>query len=179
MILHSERERIDMDFVTIIGAICIVVCIWYGIIGLVYATISKVCFIVENSKYCWDIVEWIITQKKNNDVPDHIRKRFISEINLNRLEVFNDIMSKLDSKSIQIKTMKYSELKHPLFDWHGKIFARTDGNDIVDISDGRMGKISPDEIVNSIELYDHLVEILNAVEILKKYKEQAKELFDR
>lgn len=168
-----------MDFITIIGAICIVICIWYGVIGLIHGTISKFCLIVENSKYCWYIVEWIITQKKHNDVPDNIRKRFISEINLNRLEVFNDVMSKLDSKSIDIKTMKYSELKHPMFDWHGKIFARTDGNDIVDISNGRMGKINPDEMVNSIELYDHLVEILNAVEIMKKYKEQAKELFDR
>ena len=130
--------------------------------------------IIDASKYCLAFSVYYFKTKKGVIAKDkELMKRYITPNDYIVIEKAKDVLNKLSTKVEFVETT-YAELKHPFFIWYGKIFCKSDGNDIIDIKDGRIGKISPTEKVKSCVLYDNFEYILQYVDFAKKLEEKLK-----
>jgi len=129
---------------------------------------------IDSTKYCLAFCAYYFKVDKSK-IDKEMMKRYINPKDYLVIEKTKEVLKNLTMK-IEFKEMKYSELKHPFFLWYGKIFCKSDGNDVIDIKDGKVGKISPDEKVKSCVLYDNFEFLLKNVEfanILSKKLEEA------
>ena len=131
--------------------------------------------IIDSSKYCLAFSVYYFRLSKEEISKDkELLKRYINPNDYIVIEKTKEILHKLTDKVEFVETT-YSELKHPFFVWYGKIFCKSDGNEVIDIKDGNVGKISPQEKVKSCVLYDNFEYFLKYVEFAKELEKKLKE----
>ena len=79
-------------------------------------------------------------------------------------------------KAVGLRDCKYKELKHPFFVWHDVVFCRTNGNDVVKISDGQLGKIPEDEEIKEIVISENFTKVMCAIDFTVKMEQHFKDI---
>lgn len=139
---------------------------WSYIVNTITAT-------VDNSKYSYMIIRWILA-KHDKEMTPEMEKKFITKKDM---DVINNIQYFLNTvEMVGTRDCKYKEIEHPFFVWHDVVFCRTDGNDVVKIDDGKMGKISDDEEIKEIVISENFTKVLCAVDICNKIREHIKDI---
>ena len=135
--------------------------------------VNSITYTADNSKYAYLIIKWILAQKKREMTPE-IEKKFINVKDMEAILKMNNFLNTVKSASLEKCT--YKELKHPFFVWHDVVFVRTNGNDVVRVDNGQMGKIRDEEEIEAIVISDSFAKIMCAVEYAIKMQEHFNEI---
>lgn len=128
---------------------------------------------VDNSKYSYLIIRWILSRKGTEMSPE-MEKKFI---NVNDMNTIINMQNFIDSiKIVTTEKKKYKDLKHPFFVWHGHVFCRTNGNDIVKIDDAKLGKIEENETVDEIVISGNFSKVMTAVHFAVEMEKHFKDV---
>ena len=122
----------------------------------------------ENSQYAFYIIQWIAKEKRNIEMNDEMKKRFLKQEDYEVLINIQNFINSLGQEHLKIHQCKYSELKHPLFIWHKKVFCRSKSNDVICLENCQLGKIPEDEIVDTVEICGSIMNILSAIDLANK-----------
>lgn len=129
--------------------------------------VNSIANTADNSKYAYMIIKWILS-KKNQEMTPEIQKKFISIEDMGKIERMQNFLNTVDKATI--KKSKYKEMKHPFFVWHEALFCRTNGNDVVRVNDGKIGKIQDDEEVDEIIISTNFTKIITAIHFAVEMK---------
>ena len=129
--------------------------------------VDSIANTADNSKYAYLIIKWILTQKRQEITPD-IERKFI---NIQDMQAIINMQNFINTvKSASLRKCKYSELKHPFFIWHDKVFVR--------VEDGVLGKINEDEMISEITISSNFTRVMAAIDYALKMEKHFKGLED-
>ncbi len=147
-----------------------------GILYLFFLRIVKTFMdFIDDSKYCLAYGLWYF-KKKKEDLPPEILRRYLRQKDFEFVKYFRTICDELSNKKIGLKKVKYAELEKPFFIWHKRLFIKTDENNVIEVANGRTGKILGTEEVESIDICDKVIEISKILDLVSCFSEKLKEM---
>lgn len=168
-----------MDIMDIITTFFIPVSLFLSLCTMVFVAgklllwgMNRIMQAIDLSPYLLSFVRWFFTIKKKQEIPEDLRRRFLTEQEYQMVLRMQGVIDSLGTETLQTLEMKYSELEHPLFIWHDKVFCRSNGNDIIDLETGQLGKIAGDETVSSLHVFDNLVKISSILHMNYKMQQE-------
>lgn len=162
---------------------------WFFLIGLlwfisrlIYDMTKNILKTIYESKYAYSFLKWWLTVKKGQTISKSLEKRFLTMQDYAMVFRMQCFINTLSTEHLNIKKMKYIDLKHPIFMWHDRLFCRSNGREVICLEDGRVGVINENEIVKSVIIFDSLVQISEAIDLqmkmVKKFDEMGWDDFD-
>lgn len=170
--LSQSLGNLAVDISMIAGMVSVIV----GIFFLLFLLVTGMSKMIDASKYCYAFVKWFFFIKTKENFDQEQEMMFLSPKNFQMVQRMQTFVNDLGEEHLKIMTCRYSDLKHPLFMWHNKIFCRTNGNDIVCLEDGILGKIPMNEIVQTVKIFSSLLHVASILETHRAMQEKFKKM---
>lgn len=143
---------------------------------LIHKGVMKIVKAIDVSPYAFLFVRWFLLEKRKTHFPQELKKRFILEEDLDMITRMQFFIDGLDKSHLDVVNTKYSELEHPLFVWHDKLFCKSNTNQVISLDTGNIGIIPEDENVSSIKSFDSLIHLSSILEINRRVQKKFEEM---